>query len=190
MTNLGGELRRLSTASGEIIIRRYEERDIPFHKSYVYDSPKEFLDGIGFDTTSRRTREEFGEFLKGRISETAGTSRPNALIAELNHRAVAIVPLDLHKYVDGLPRLHFHIFDPSLRGQGLGGPILKACAEELSKMTGFNKFMIEPKASNERMNRLMRKLGFRYVRDYMLSGKPGVQEMIVSQYEISIDCHR
>jgi RimJ/RimL family protein N-acetyltransferase len=183
---MGNELRRIHTEHGELVIRRYEERDIPYHEKYVYDSPKDFLEDIGFDAVNRRTRGEFGTFLRTRISETADTPRPNALIAEFKGHAIAVVPLDLHDHGDNIPRLHFHIFEAELRGKGLGGLILKACAEELGESAGYTKFMIEPKASNERMNRLMRKLGFKYIRNYRLPARPGVQEMEVSQYEISL----
>jgi RimJ/RimL family protein N-acetyltransferase len=178
------ELRRIETFAGELVLRRYEERDIPFHQIYVYDSPKEFLEEVGFDTVNRRSRAEFAEFLKKRIAETASTPCPNALVAELDGRSVAIVPLDLYDYGDKIPRLHFHIFEEGLRGKGLGGLVLRGCVEEIGKMSGHWKFMIEPKATNGRMNALMRKLGFRYIKDHLLPARPGVQTMMVSQYEI------
>lgn len=85
---------------------------------------------------------------------------------------------------DGITRMHFHIFVPSLRGQGLGGPIFLAGLEILRELHGFGKALIQPKASNRRMNGLMRKLGFIYLGDSVREAGPRTQEMLVSSYEI------
>lgn len=53
-----------------------------------------------------------------------------------------------------------------------------------SQLFGIQRFLIEPRADNQRMNGLMRKLGFKYLKDYTLAAGPVTQEMVVSQYEI------
>jgi len=178
------EIKRIQSSHGELIIRRYEEQDIPFHAAYLFDSPKAFLEGIGFDTSRLGDREEWEAAVKKRRAEAEKNSElPNVIVAELGGRAVSSVFLD-HRNLDGEPRLHFHIFEPDLRGKGLGGLIFMEGMKAISQIHNIQRFLIEPKADNQRMNGLMRKLGFRHIQDYLLAAGPATQEMFVSQYEI------
>jgi RimJ/RimL family protein N-acetyltransferase len=169
-----------------LIIRRYEERDIPFHAAYLFDSPKDFLEDIGFDTTKLGNRSEWESGVKQRRAEAAKKGEPpNVIIAEFGGRAISSVFLD-RRNEDGVPRLHFHIFEPELRGKRLGGLIFIGGMKAISRIHNIQRFLIEPKASNQRMNGLMRNLGFRHIQDYGLAAGPVTQEMLVSQYEILV----
>jgi RimJ/RimL family protein N-acetyltransferase len=112
-------------------------------------------------------------------------ARPISVVAEIEGRAVSMLFLDL-KSTDGIPRLHFHIFEPALRGKGLGGLIFMGGVEALSRVHEIKRFWIEPKADNQRMNRLMRKLGFRHLKDFLLEAGPLTQEFQASRYEINL----
>jgi RimJ/RimL family protein N-acetyltransferase len=98
------------------------------------------------------------------------------IAAELAGQVVSMVFLD-RRHADGVPRRHFHIFDPDLRWQGLGQLILKAGIQVFAKEHGIKRFLIEPKADNKRMNRLMQKVGLKHVRDCVVSAGPATQEM-------------
>ena len=43
------EYKRIQTQHRELIFRRYQESDISYHADYLFGSPKEFLESIGFD---------------------------------------------------------------------------------------------------------------------------------------------
>ena len=178
------EPQRIQSMHGELILRRYQESDIFFHADYLFGSPKEFLESIGFDLVKLGNKDDWTTAMRKRLADqNSANSLPHIIVAEFQGRALSMVFLDLRN-ADKIPRFHFHIFEPSLRGLGLGGLIFKAGSEILSQLHGFNYFFIEPKASNNRMNALMRKLGFKYLKDYLLPAGPVTQEMQVSQYEI------
>jgi len=181
------EYQRIQTEHGQIVLRRYQETDISHHANYLFGSSKEFLESIGFDPVKLGSRVEWEAAIRKRLADSVSAmSLPNVIVAEFQGRAISMVFLDLRN-ADKVPRFHFHIFEPNLRGKGLGGLIFRAGARAFSQLYGFRYFLIEPRATNERMNNLMRKLGFRYVKNYLLPAGPVTQEMIVSQYEIQLE---
>jgi RimJ/RimL family protein N-acetyltransferase len=179
------EFKRISTNQGELLIRPYADGDIPFHARYLFDSPKDFLETIGFDTKKLGDRAIWLEGLKARRA-TMDRSKVTSIVAELSGQPIAIVPLDL-RYPSKGPLLHFHIFEPGLRGQGLGQLIFMAAVESYHKLYGYERFLIEPKATNVPMNKLMQKLGFRHLQDYVIAAGPVTQEFLASQYEIVVN---
>jgi RimJ/RimL family protein N-acetyltransferase len=180
------EFKLIQSKHGQIIIRTYELRDIPFHTAYLYDSSPDYLESIGFDPTKFVPREEWVEGLQKRRAEAIKNGdRPISVVAEFSGRAVSMVFLDLRNE-DKVPRLHFHIFESELRGKGLGGLIFMSGVEAFSRIYEFKRFLIEPKANNQRMNGLMRKIGFRHVKDFLLAAGPVTHEFPASQYEIIV----
>lgn len=177
------EFARLKSPLGELIVRAYEDRDVPYQADYLLNSPKEFLESIGFATERLPTREEWIIKRQERMAEAKKTGKTMAIIAEFDGRAVSMMPLDLRNE-DGVPRLHFHIFEPALRGHGLGPLIFREGVKVYAREHGFHRFFIEPRANNERMNGLMRKLGFRHLEDLMIPAGPVTQSFLASRYEI------
>ena len=178
------EFKRIQTASGELTLRGYKLSDIAAHTAYLYDSPKDYLESIGFDPERFSPRAEWIEGLQKRRTEAQKNGDPPiVVVAEFEGKAISMVFLDLRNE-DKIPRLHFHIFEPELRGKGLGSLIFMTGVETFSGLHKFKRFLIEPRASNARMNALMRKLGFRHLKDFLLPAGPVTKEFMASQYEI------
>lgn len=177
------EFERFETPLGSLIVRARDERDIPAHLDYLYKSPKAFLEGIGFDPAKFLKRDEMRAHILNRVR----IHPPTSIAAELNGQTIALMFLDLADRVEEIPKLHFHVLKAELRGQGLGSQIFMAGLRGFERTHGFRKFFIEPRSSNLPMNALMRKLGFRHVKDYTLPAHPMTQEMRVSQYEIHLE---
>lgn len=178
---------KIQTEAGEIQLRTLLEKDVPIQTAYYYDSPKEFLEDIGFNTAQMPAREEFEARIYKRLQAPEHTTEPpRVVVAELNGKAVSMVFLDLRYQTDKMPRMHFHIFDPTLRGKGIGGQIFMTAVREFSRHHGFKTLWIEPKAENKRMNGLMRKLGFKYLGDHLTPPRAMVHEMVCSRYEITV----
>jgi RimJ/RimL family protein N-acetyltransferase len=178
---------RIPTEHGTLIVRRYAPQDIAIHSAYLHDSPREFLESIGFDTAKIPPKADWIRAITARLEEAQKTGEPpNLIIGELGGKAIGAVFYDTRDVKDPTPRLHFHIFDPELRGKGLGGILFTAAVTELRQIYGHERFLIEPRQDNQRMNRLMRKLGYRHIRDYELPAGAVTQAMLVSQYEILV----
>lgn len=187
MTQKDYQLRQTyPTPAGELIVRRYQTGDIAPHSGYIFDSPVDFLESIGFDTATRPNRKEWEAGTLERVSKSQ-SEPPTIIVGELHGRAIGMVFLDKRDLaIEPTPKLHFHIFDSSLRGKGIGPILFMAALQSLSQFHGYKRFLIEPKASNAPMNALMRKLGFKHLKNYTIEPKPMVQRMLVSQYEIQI----
>jgi RimJ/RimL family protein N-acetyltransferase len=145
----------LQTKVGNIEISPFDLCDVEAQLAYLFDSPRDYLESIGFDPTKFQTRELVRERISGRYSNQT-ESIPTSMAARLNGRTVAAVFL----HVLPKPRAHFHIFDPSLRGQGLGKSIFCAALKVLMHAHELKTVWIEPKHDNNRMNALMKKCGF------------------------------
>jgi len=180
-------IRSIDSEFGSIFIRYLLERDIDPQLDYYFDSPKAYLEEIGFNTEKMPSRDQMRAGSLERLkADQANNALPRVVVAELEGRAVAMVFLDLRNQVDKIPRMHFHIFNPSLRGKGLGGKIFMSAVHEFSRLHGIKKFWIEPKASNARMNGLMKKLGFKHLEDCVTPARESVHEFLASRYEILV----
>lgn len=174
------DIDKIPFAGGEITVRVRDERDIPAHLDYLYNSPPDFLKSVGFAPEKFLPRAEMEQHIRNLIANP----KPLAMAAEFKSRTVAMVFLDLKNQQDQVPRLHFHMFDSSLRGQGLGGLIFKAAVNGFYKIYDYRTFYIEPRSNNLPMNALMKKMGFRHLKDRTLEAGPMTPELQVSQYEI------
>ena len=155
----------LTTAVGDILLRPYTIADIKYQISYLYDSPIEFLKEIGFDPSKFIGREEHQEKIAQRLNENSPDDF-SSMVAELDGEVIAIV--HFHRGDD--PKAHFHIFDQSLRGKGLGACILKPALLILMNKHGLEEIKIEPKFDNLAMNKLMVKCGFQLIGTTTYSG--------------------
>lgn len=180
------EPRLIPTSFGTITIRPYEERDIPQQAQYLFDSSDEFRILIGLEPSKLQDKTAWEALKKIRHDISLQNDElPTSIVAEINGTAISMVFLDLRAQ-DGIPRLHFHILSPELRGKGLGSVIFMAGCDIFSILYKTKKFFIEPKESNQRMNRLMQKLNFKYIKNFSLEAGPITHEMVVNQYEINL----
>ncbi len=147
----------LQTSLGPVEITPFDLKDIEAQLSYLFDSPKEYLESIGYDPVKFQSRE----LMRERITKLySGNSekKPTTIAARLNGRTIAATFLNTNPE----PRAHFHILDASLRGLGLGKPVFCASLKLLFKIHNLKYIWIEPKSDNQRMNALMKKCGFIY----------------------------
>jgi RimJ/RimL family protein N-acetyltransferase len=159
----------LTTPTGEIIVRPFELRDVDYQLSYIQDSPRQFLEQLGFDTSKLLDRESHKKFLIQRTESEQREKTFHFVVAQLNEKTIAAASLPLSVHQD-VPRAHFHIYSEEHRGKGLGVPILKAALKLLMNFHQVNRIYIEPKIDNTRMNKLMSKAGFRFVEQTVFSG--------------------
>lgn len=170
------------TSQGEIVLRPFSEKDIEFQLSYLYESPREFLEQIGFDLSKLPGREIHRNKLKERIESDRVAQTFHSVAAEINKITIAAVFLQLREFPD-IPRGHFHIYDPHFRGKGLGLPILKTGLRLLLKQHLLSRIYIEPKFDNIQMNKLMQKAGFNFLGESIYSG-PTTTHFKSHRYEV------
>jgi hypothetical protein len=106
---------RFDTPCGEILFRPFSLEDIDAQIAYLYDSPPEFLENIGFDLSKRPEREIRRERIIQGVTAAFVKGTFHSTTARLGSRTIAAVHLPLRELPD-VPRAHFHIYDPNLRG--------------------------------------------------------------------------
>ena len=152
-------LATLPTDLGLITLRPYMLEHVGAQMDYLYNSPKNFLEEIGFDTEKMNDRDAHESRVRNSLSKLRdGDFR--SIVAELKGVAIAIVHLHLG---DEANRAHFHILDPKLRHKGLGKPILLNSLKLLMEKHSLNELNIEPKSDNLPMNRLMKNCDFKFL---------------------------
>jgi len=156
----------IETSIGEIKLRPFGKQHISAQLSYLYDSPPEFLESIGYDISKLPGKSEHSKFLHSRLETDAGKSTFHNIVAEYKGDVIASIFLHL----GDVPRAHFHIFSQDLRGKGIGLLIFKRGLQMLMKQHSLTEVFVEPKADNLPMNRLMEKCGFEFVGDSIFEG--------------------
>jgi RimJ/RimL family protein N-acetyltransferase len=179
--NLESEV-KLSSPIGDIELSRFKVQDVPVFMNYLYDSPKGFLESIGFDISKFSAREDREYKFIQSIKAEEQRDTFFRVAARFNGRTIAAVNMPEIEMAEG-PRAHFHIFDPSLRGKGLGVSILRGGLKILMSRHNVKRLLIEPKADNVRMNRLMLKCGFNDLGPCMYH-KPMTQNFPARRYEV------
>jgi RimJ/RimL family protein N-acetyltransferase len=167
-----------------------KESQILGQENYLYDSPKEFLEGIGFNTAKFQTRSLFRSSRVGALFKRMELP-PNersyyVVFPERNGEPfgqVVLVPDE----IETTAHAHFHIWQESLRNRGLGAPILRAGLKVLMDLQNRSSALIEPHRDNLAMNRLMVNCGFKYLGESNFSG-PVTYDFPSKKYEILRDC--
>lgn len=156
----------INTSLGNLLIRPFTINDIGAQMDYLYNSSKDFLTEIGFDTTKFIGREKHQEQLEQKIN---GRSSDEflSMVAVLDNVTIAAV----HIHSASEVKAHFHIFDSKLRGKNLGKPILINSLKILMEHNGIEKLTIEPKVDNIPMNKLMLKCEFKFINKSTYSGR-------------------
>ena len=153
----------IDTPIGKILLSPMTLEDVHAQAKYLYESSPDFLTEIGFDLDKLPTRDIYINNLQQRIK--AQIERPDedkryaTMVGKLNDNAIGIVVLVPDENPE-TAHAHFHIWDESLRGKGLGKPLLqnglKLLMDHQKRRTAF----IEPHFENKPMNRLMEKCNF------------------------------
>lgn len=145
---------------GKIDLAPFQKRDVDALVSYMCDSPPSFLKQIGFSAEDIPEKNSYRERLLKRFKENPQDEF--MLMARMNDQTISAVYLDLR---GELPHVHFHIYSESLRGKGLGAPILKNSLKLLMLYHDVDELFIEPKNNNIPMNKLMKKCDFEFIGD-------------------------
>ena len=173
--------RTIETPLGNIILRPQKLEDVPFIEAYLFDSDPEFLESIGFKLSALGNRNDFRSKIENRIKNTAAGEIPVQIIAEFEGRAISHTWLEIG---EGVQNAHFHIYEENLRGKGLGVLILKNAVEMLMDAHNVDEVYIEPKATNERMIRLLKKCGFKNLGSSVYKN-PQVGELEAIRFEVT-----
>ena len=178
---------KISSPIGEIkLVPLSKKSQIIGEENYLYESPPEFLEKIGFNTGKFHDRTTFRSSrltaLSTRIELPKEERNYYVVFPEQNNIPFGQVVLIPDEDVSSA-HAHFHIWEENLRNRGLGGPILKAGLKLLMDLQSRKAALIEPHRDNAPMNKLMIKCEFNFLRESTFSG-PVTHAFPSNVYEI------
>jgi len=175
---------QIETPLGIVEIRLPVIGDVEAQMDYLYESPRKYLLGIGFNVDSFPLRSVQTKIMRERFKKHHLLLKGSAPIYEvnivLNKKAIGQVVLipDLGEMT---AHAHFHIWDQNLRGKGLGQSVLKTSLALLMDSQNEDSIYIEPHRKNLAMNKLMKKCGFKFLGECIYSS-PRTLEFPANRY--------
>ena len=146
-------------------IREMREHEAHLVVDYFLSAPPHFLKSMGINPSKLPSRELW----INRIQED--------LVRPLDDRELYYVlwlidvePIG-HSNLNGIlldkeAFMHLHLWDSNRRLKGLGSTLLRMSIEHYFRMFNLQKLYCEPFAENDAPNRILRRLGFEFEKQY------------------------
>jgi RimJ/RimL family protein N-acetyltransferase len=138
-------------------LRDLEIRDIEAIVSYWHDSPTEYLESVGADTSKVKTREDtaraFRQSIKG-VRERFGRA---TLIVSQGERVIGYT--NINYKADAVAYAHVHLIAPELRGTGLAAQLFRLAVSVFLTEFPTRELRFQANTKNQRVNRYLQKMG-------------------------------
>lgn len=147
-----------------IAVRDLSEADLPFMLDYWFRSPAGFIESLGVDMNKMPAEAEFFKTLTERIRANAdkSPSQLNGLVITYAGR-----PIGQHSVNEIKPGesaiFHAHIFDPVLRGRGVGMTSYPLACQVFMNRFSLKRIWFKTPIQNTGSIRVKQKLGIREV---------------------------
>jgi RimJ/RimL family protein N-acetyltransferase len=168
----------------EIDVRPFSSREeYELMLDYFYKADDPFLRGMGVDRLKLPERDKWLDALLA-DHEKPDRERDRFYLVWLfrgrrvGHSSINEIVLGTEAFI------HLHLWNSELRRAGLGTEFVRRSANFYFERFNLKKLVCEPSADNLAPNRVLEKLGFRFVRRYRTT--PGViaYEQDVNRYEL------
>lgn len=162
-------------------VRELEQKDISLLADYWFTADAAYLKSMGVDVSKLPTRQQFEAMIDAQAALPYPEKRAYALIWELNGEAIGHCNLNPVYYGDhGF--MHLHIWKPAVRQMGLGEQLVKMSLPWFFNKMDINKLLVEPYALNTAPNRVLKKTGFKFVKEYITTPGAITFEQPVKQW--------
>lgn len=169
----------------DVVLRDFENKDIPALLNYIYRSPAGFIASIGVDETKLPPEAEDLKSLEETIcaSKQPGSPGPRILAIEVGGRTIGY-----HSVADMVPgawgTFHASFWDGQFRGLGVGCLTYpRACAVFMERFRLF-KILFKTPIQNVAALRVKEKLGIRCIGSEELSGGFTLEGTRVKVFEL------
>lgn len=146
-------------------VRKMTISEIPLMVDYFLDSSSEFLKGMGADKKKLPSREKWINKLEKDFLKKKEDREFYYLIWLFNGEPVGHSNINKIDY-GNTATMHLHLWQIGERKRGLGSEFLKMSIPIYFREFELNRLLCEPKAENEAPNKVLIKLGFRFVKSY------------------------
>lgn len=137
---------------------------------YWLASDAEYMTSMGVDMTKMPTREEWVQFLSRQLNQNYTEKESYALIWLLNGNPIGHSNISKIKFGDHA-FMHLHLWNSERRQKGIGMKLLKLSIPHYFNNMQLQTLYCEPYALNPAPNKLLNKIGFKFLKEY--TGIPG-----------------
>jgi RimJ/RimL family protein N-acetyltransferase len=149
-----------------ISVRPLEEQDIQSIIDYFLNADEHFLHGMGVDPQKLPERENWVNIFKQELLKPLSAKKHYYIIWLENNKAVGHSSLTSIVYKKEA-YMHLHIWDASLRKQGLGTNFIRLSLKHYFDDLQFSQLYCEPYALNAAPHRVLEKVGFDFIHEYV-----------------------
>jgi RimJ/RimL family protein N-acetyltransferase len=172
-----------------LLVRELRESDIELIIQYWLSSDKSFLEGMGADITRIPSRDEWDKMLSEQLSQPFEEKKSYCVIWEVGGRPIG--HSNVNKIIFGEEAyMHLHMWNESLRQKGMGTALVKKSTPYYFENLKLKKLYCEPYALNPAPNNVLKKIGFKFIKEYRTT--PGWLnfEQAVNRWELSYDNYK
>ena len=168
----------------EIEVRPFSSREeYELMLDYFYKADDSSLRGMGVDRLKLPERDKWLEALLA-DHEKPDSERDRLYVVWI-FRGRRIGHSSINKIIPGTEAfIHLHVWNPQLRRAGLGTEFVRRSANFYFERFNLKKLVCEPSADNPAPNRVLKKLGFEFIRRYRTTPGHIAYEHDVNRYEL------
>jgi len=146
-------------------LREIQQGDIGFVIDYFHSASPEFLLGMGADAGKLPSKEEWKKLLLEQLKKPLRNKEFYYIIWILNQEPFA------HSNINGIKfgkeaYMHLHIWSSKQRRRGMGEHFIKKTLPYYFDNFELDKLYSEPSSKNPAPNKILKKIGFQFVREY------------------------
>lgn len=150
----------------ELSVRELQTADIELIIKYWLDSPPAFLISMGVDLKKLPSMEEFNLMLSGQLKESYEEKKSYCIIWLRNNEPIGHSNVNKINYRKDA-YMHLHLWNSENRMKGLGLELVKMTLPCFFNNLCLQTVYCEPYALNPAPNRILRKLGFKFIKEHV-----------------------
>lgn len=147
-------------------IREITHNDIPHVVNYWMSADSEFLHNMGVDLKKMLTAEQFTTFLTAQVNLPIEQRISNCVIWLENGIPVGHSNTNPTNYGEDA-FMHLHLWEPGARHKGVGTEFVKLSVRYFFDKLKLNDLYCQPYALNPAPNKVLERLGFEFVKEYI-----------------------
>jgi RimJ/RimL family protein N-acetyltransferase len=152
--------------------------------NYWLNSDSKFLEGMGVDLSRMPTKEQWIELLSQQLEQDYPDKESYCILWLVDDKPIG--HCNINKILFGKEAaMHLHIWNKEERNSGYGFSLLKMTIPYFFRQMQLKKLYSEPYALNPAPNKILEKLGFSFIKEYVTI--PGLLnfEQPVKRWELS-----
>jgi RimJ/RimL family protein N-acetyltransferase len=170
-------------------VREIQESDIELIIQYWLSADKEFLERMGADINKVPAPDECEKMLFKQLSQPLKEKNSYCIIWEVDSKPIG--HSNVNKIIFGEEAyMHLHMWNESLRQKGLGTALVKKTLPYYFENLKLKKLYSEPYALNAAPNNVLRKIGFKFIKEYVTTPGSLNFEQPVNKWELSYDDYK